>query len=163
MEIRKGIEELKRQREALRGRSGIDPTVNVEIVHLDLSISTLGNAAKILRIIPNKRTNPRRGTIDPESNIGRTIAVLKAAGRPLHIDRIVELLNAEAGDRKPVKRSGLSPRLAKLAKRREVFEQVDQATYWLVGVELKVEPPTSETLVEFRKAREDIKKGRPKM
>jgi hypothetical protein len=76
------------------------------------------------------RAHPRRGYIDPDSNIGLTRALLLMADGALHIDEILKRLRLIHG--REVARNNLTSRLAKLAKRREVFVQVAPATYDLI-------------------------------
>ena len=71
-----------------------------------------------LQLIENRPApmsrHPRKGKVDPESQLGRSIAVLDQAGEPLHAKQIAEIINTRTG--KKINLTSLIGALARAAK-----------------------------------------------
>jgi hypothetical protein len=125
------LNKLNRERRELRSGGALDGDALRRLSVLDTYIPVLDAALSIVtqNCPTERRPNPRRGLVDPHSNIGLTVAVLREAETPLHVRDIIERIKIRDG--RIVKLSSLTPRLVRLAKAGRLFKWHGPSTFGL--------------------------------
>lgn len=137
-----------------------------ELAALDQDLHTLRAALSVIRKRGSRqRPHPRRDQINPESNIGLTITVLREAGKALHVGDVIHHIAGMTG--RVIPRSHLTSRIAKLARDGRVFEQVAPATYALTEwrstpLIITAQDPHRRTLVAAQSVQDGLRNLSPR-
>jgi hypothetical protein len=77
-----------------------------------------------------KREHPKKNQIDPTSNIGHSVAILRDAGVPLHIRKIIEGVEARTGKR--INQHGLVGSISQYVREGRIFFRPEPNTFGLM-------------------------------
>lgn len=114
------LEVLERARALLNGGATDHPT------GLSVVVSDTISPRDRVRM----KIHPRKGKFHAKSSVGQTVAVLREAGVPLHIDEILSRLKKRGME---AKKGSLWSTLAKLSKKGSIFHKTSQpSTFGLV-------------------------------
>jgi hypothetical protein len=96
------------------------------------------------------RYHPMQGKVNPKSSIGHTIAVLREAMMPLHIDEIVSRVQKRGGR---VKKQSLVSTMAKMDKQGKVFARFPGPnTFGLLEWKSTASPTLGQVTAEAKQA-----------
>lgn len=76
-----------------------------------------------------KAVESRRGVVVPTSSVGRTVEVLKRAGKPLHVDKIIKEIEAQGHK---IIKTTLVGNLSRYVKAKRVFYRAEPSVFGLI-------------------------------
>lgn len=120
------MDDVVAQVEALLARRD---RLRVELSEIDTQIARVSRVVEARIDVPRARAAGRRG-IRPDSTVGRAVAVLRVVGGPMHVDRMLSVLNADG--QRPVQKATLVSNLSRYVNMGWVFTRPGSNVFGLL-------------------------------